>query len=729
MARRPRQQRIEAYGQFRPTGVDDSAARRMQALAGLGATVAGVAEQFGRAKAEELAPLKTKEAIDEATSVDPETGEVTLQKVEMKTGLGWGKDAYNAEITVHNKAVSDAYLSNIDRDNIAKITELRDNNLNDSLAFETKANAYAKGVIETVSPEYQGIVSNSLLQTIFNVTEKLKSTERKNDIASSINTQLENLTLKANNLTIQSFNGEDVSSQVIELEEGIKAVSALSPEQKKQQSKRLLDLKKSIYESKISGELNRIAEGQSSEDAYAKLTELKKEIHANYNSDEWSSFINRQQEKLRKTSSLIKSANAVATDEAINFINGVTKQVSLGINVSDEDFIKAKSLAVTKEQKNKLANAEQVAIYTVSTAQERQQLLTTASEFPETAELAGQMISAEKQLQTQLTKDAFGFSVQQGIAKNTFIDVLNPTKEQVLQRRQQAEIATQHQGMLVPTLSNQEINLLLSEWPKMTPKDQSKLADIYGPESFIWGKFSDKNQGVYAQGAAHPNPDVRQQIFDGKSALNEKATKFSDTANSQFERIFNNEVGSDTIPDQDYRDMLDASIAVYASITGQGTYSQTNGFKKAIKSVIGDVPKIRNYKTILPYNVTSDELENYFDNMDAETLQKLSTQEKTTEQLNQDLMLINQVSKIKAISNDRYLIQPNGGIGIFDGLKPLEFTVNRSIIDSMVDPQETEKQKDKLSKEYAESFATGAPSMARTPRDIPLFPGSSIRKN
>ncbi len=62
MAKRPRQQRILSYGEFRPTGVDNSAARRMQALAGLGETVAGVAEQFGRAKATELAPEQAQQA-------------------------------------------------------------------------------------------------------------------------------------------------------------------------------------------------------------------------------------------------------------------------------------------------------------------------------------------------------------------------------------------------------------------------------------------------------------------------------------------------------------------------------------------------------------------------------------------------------------------------------------------------------------------------------------------
>jgi hypothetical protein len=86
MARQPRQQPIGFYGKFQPTGVDDSAARRMQALAGLGETVAGVAEQFGRAKAEELAPAEAALAVEEAITVDPETGKNIYGKIEKRKG-------------------------------------------------------------------------------------------------------------------------------------------------------------------------------------------------------------------------------------------------------------------------------------------------------------------------------------------------------------------------------------------------------------------------------------------------------------------------------------------------------------------------------------------------------------------------------------------------------------------------------------------------------------------
>ena len=96
MAKQPRQQRILSYGEFRPTGVDDSISRRMQALAGLGETVAGVAEQFGRAKAEREAPEQAQQAVEEAVTVDPETGEKVFGAVP--TRRGWGSEAFNQEV-------------------------------------------------------------------------------------------------------------------------------------------------------------------------------------------------------------------------------------------------------------------------------------------------------------------------------------------------------------------------------------------------------------------------------------------------------------------------------------------------------------------------------------------------------------------------------------------------------------------------------------------------------
>ena len=87
---------ISYYGQFTPTGVDQSGAKRMQALAGLAEQVGGMAEQFGRSKADELAPALAAQAVKNSITIDPETGKKVYGEIAKRKG--WGADVYNSEV-------------------------------------------------------------------------------------------------------------------------------------------------------------------------------------------------------------------------------------------------------------------------------------------------------------------------------------------------------------------------------------------------------------------------------------------------------------------------------------------------------------------------------------------------------------------------------------------------------------------------------------------------------
>ena len=140
MARQPRQQPIGFYGKFQPTGVDDSAARRMQALAGLAGQVGGMAEQFGIAKAEELAPAEAALAVEEAITVDPETGEKVFGEVPVRKG--WGSRVFNPLAV----AGYEAGMEN-------EITSLVDNTYT---KYPTNTEGYAKIVSEGIA----GLIGN-----------------------------------------------------------------------------------------------------------------------------------------------------------------------------------------------------------------------------------------------------------------------------------------------------------------------------------------------------------------------------------------------------------------------------------------------------------------------------------------------------------------------------------------------------------------------------------------
>ena len=71
-------QRIERYGKFQPSPIDESRARRMQQLAGFASAVSATARAFGEAEAAEEAPEKAQAAVEEAIQTDPETGEVSF---------------------------------------------------------------------------------------------------------------------------------------------------------------------------------------------------------------------------------------------------------------------------------------------------------------------------------------------------------------------------------------------------------------------------------------------------------------------------------------------------------------------------------------------------------------------------------------------------------------------------------------------------------------------------
>jgi hypothetical protein len=139
MAKQPRQQPIGFYGKFQPTGVDNSAAQRMQALAGLGETVAGVAEKFGIAKAEEAAPEQALQAVEEARTID-DSGNIIYEEVAQRTG--WGSNLFN-RTAVH------AQLAQRNTDSKVRLTELAVEFADDPVGYQSASQAYFDATINS----------------------------------------------------------------------------------------------------------------------------------------------------------------------------------------------------------------------------------------------------------------------------------------------------------------------------------------------------------------------------------------------------------------------------------------------------------------------------------------------------------------------------------------------------------------------------------------------------
>jgi hypothetical protein len=170
MAKQPRQQRILSYGEFRPTGGDDSISRRMQALAGLGETVAGVAEQFGRAKATEIAPEQAQKAAEKAI----EEGE----ELKKRDPLAWGATAYNNQLI-------QGYAAGIQNETSDMIARVATENPNDFTAFQKQVTEGYKGLSANLPVEAKASVDNYFYRSSNTAGNKIIKEQAKNAIKDS----------------------------------------------------------------------------------------------------------------------------------------------------------------------------------------------------------------------------------------------------------------------------------------------------------------------------------------------------------------------------------------------------------------------------------------------------------------------------------------------------------------------------------------------------------------
>lgn len=142
---------IDYYGQFTPTGVDDSNAKRFQALAGLANQASDIGFKIAARKATE----RGQKAGIEAGVKAAEKGE----KIESKKGFLSSISNFDQ---AYNEAMQAAYLAGIDNDVRENISRIAAEHESDTAAFNKMSSEYITGLVESVSDEYKPLVQMSV---------------------------------------------------------------------------------------------------------------------------------------------------------------------------------------------------------------------------------------------------------------------------------------------------------------------------------------------------------------------------------------------------------------------------------------------------------------------------------------------------------------------------------------------------------------------------------------
>ena len=622
MARQPRQQPIGFYGKFQPTGVDNSAAQRMQALAGLGETVAGIAEQFGIAKAEELAPAEALQAVEEARIVDPETGKVSYGEVAQKSG--WGSSVYQ-------NTVINAQYAQRKTDTTIRLNEIAVDFADDPKGYETAAKAFYDATVDAAPLEIRQDLRSAMGPRISSNFQTINANFVANSekqgqaiLQDSINTALIDL----ENLTA---NGEDqlVAKELPLLYLTIDAMGEADPLYNVEGAKNKVN--NVLYEQRALKTLNDIADKDGIPAAMTALEELQdKPLNQGYSQADRRSFTISAQEDLSRKNSRINASGKVSTNEAQKQTQDYIIARSLGQPINEQERSAVYELAKGTPLEEKLFLADEIGIFATASMQARNDMLDAARGGGlDRVDAYKAMLVANEDINKRYREDGISMYVAQGLGEaiefNPSILVDDPTtpedelalnQQAFAQRKKQAKLASSHSGVSVSPLTNNDANALSNTITQMTPQEKIGLVNLFGSDSSVWGQIAGNNQGVFAQAAASGNRVVQQTIFKGQDLLANKLVPTLSQADGYL-TDFNRMVGNVYGPN-DKRDTLDAALNYYYGSldSGEDQYNSSK-FKSAVQAVTGGIDKLRGYQTQLPRGVSDYDLDIYFESLGA----------------------------------------------------------------------------------------------------------------
>jgi hypothetical protein len=615
MAKQPRQQPIGFYGKFQPTGVDNSAAQRMQALAGLGETVAGIAEQFGAKKASEKkaedaktarmnAPEEAALLVQEARTENPD-GTVTYSAIPTPTG---------AESELRLRTLVAAQLSSTKVDAQIKFAEIAEKNQGDPEAFYNDAETYRKSVVGASPIESRDTLNLEMIPKIQATFKALNTAFEKATDQASLVSLKDNKDFMFAELGNSIQNGTFDREQTASLYSTIDAIGNADPSFNVVGARREID--NYIYEQTASKVIGDIAKKDGITAARGVLEELENSpLPAGYSQEALRSFIESETGNLTRKASALKAINTQESTESKAAVSSFVEALGLGFEVSQAEQTRAQGLVQTPDQQDKIDRARRVSAFSVMSEQDRDAVIKNRESGQlDDLEDWKQMIARDIEIQDMAKKDGYSLYVKQGFIKAIPFDATNA--ESFALKEEQAGLASIHYGVPVSPFSDEEATALSASINGMTSEEKVILANTIGPDSDAWGQIAGKNQGLFAMVASIGDQDLMQAIFLGQDLITNKLQVRlpNDPIVGGYLSDFNDAVG-DVYLAEDKRYVLDATLALYAQ---RGEDYSSGSFEDAIQEVTGGIKEINDYKVQLPRGISKRHFQDYVERFSAE---------------------------------------------------------------------------------------------------------------
>jgi len=215
MAQKP----IGYYGEFRPTGVDQSAARRFEALAGLADQVGDIAFEIGAKRAEKIGAEKGEKAGREAAEAGT--------PAETKKGF---LASMSIEAQAYNTAMKSSFLTSVSEDAKNGIERIAAQYPDDVQAFQTNVRQFTQGLLQGVGDEYRDVVDATVSDYVTRAETQVFKNEVQQNRITAKNNQLGRLSTLSNEAAKRMAEGDEEGATSAILERDVIIDSLLTTE-------------------------------------------------------------------------------------------------------------------------------------------------------------------------------------------------------------------------------------------------------------------------------------------------------------------------------------------------------------------------------------------------------------------------------------------------------------------------------------------------------------------
>ena len=610
MAQKP----IGYYGEFRPTGVDQSAARRFEALAGLANQVGDIAFQIGAKKAEQVGAEKGEKAGREYAAKlakpQPKVGPPEeMAPPETKKGF---LASMSIEGQAYDAAMKSAYLSQVSTDAKEQIERIAAQYPNDVQAFKSNIGQYTQGLLQGVGEEFQDDISATVNNYVANAETRVFKSEivKNRELAKeSVNTRLDGLTREVEEVS-RSGDRDQAETSLLEFETllnsqvSIDAIDLDVAEEQKRIARNKLE------SGLLKAELQPDIESANHTEAYKKLRDFDRP--ASFTPGEWESFKATAAAEIGRDQSIYNASKKVADQNAKKEFKDYATAVSLGWKVSPEQTARVEQAVAGTDLAAELESTQRLAQYSLMPSSQRQKVLSEADTgVLEDASEYQKLLVTEQNIQKELAKDPLKFGSDQGIVDLDTFDPFSP--ESLTSRLSQAEIASTHYGVPVAPITDTEAQALSDQITEMTVTEKIALAETLQQAPEIWGTIAGKNQAVFSQAGAIGDRNIMQRVFEGQEAIALKTVQSPSARDylSPFEDYVGNVYGL-----EDKAATRDAALAYYAATQTPGLDFDKDLFIDSIEAVTGGIAKVNGFKTQLPRGIDDNQFNEFIDAID-----------------------------------------------------------------------------------------------------------------